>query len=177
MGLGGGVPWWVTWHVPERPLQRTEKQRRRRRRRRGRKAELLAEQLQAGDGARVSGEGPGGGQQSWRAAARFQHPSAFGPHPPGGPGEGGRRRGAGGQKGPCEALPTPRGPRAHPLPTAMASVPMRGRLMLRLLSLLPFCSSRAWCSQLGEAQAMGRSSDSGDLAREGGQTALPKPGL
>ena len=49
--------------------------------------------------------------------------------------------------------------------------------MLRLLSLLPFCSSRAWCSQLGEAQAMGRSSDSGDLAREGGQTALPKPGL
>ena len=45
MGLGGGVPWWVTWHVPERPLQRTEKKRRRRRRRRGRKAELLAEQL------------------------------------------------------------------------------------------------------------------------------------
>jgi len=159
----------VTWHVPERPLQRTEKQRRRRRRRRrrGRGAGLLAGQLQAGDGARFSGEGPGGGQQSWRGAARFQHPSVFGPHPPGGPGEGGWRRGAGGQKGPCEALPTPRGPRARLLPTAMASVPMRGRLTLRLPSLLPFRSSRAWCSQLGEAQAMGRSSDSGDLAREG----------
>lgn len=54
---------------------------------------LLAEQLQAGHGARGPGRGAGGGQQSWKGAARSLHPSASGPHPPGGPGEGGQRKG------------------------------------------------------------------------------------
>ena len=102
---GGGVSWQVPWHIPEsllrkaQKLKRRRKKGRRRRRRRGRrrrrrKGELLVGQLQAGDGARAPGQGAGGGQQSWKGAARSRHPSASGPHPPGGPGEGGQRKGA-----------------------------------------------------------------------------------
>jgi hypothetical protein len=66
-------------------MGKTEKERRRKRRRRRR--DLLVEWLQVGRGEATCGEGAEGGQQSWRGAARSQHPSAFGPHPPGGPEE------------------------------------------------------------------------------------------
>lgn len=82
----------MPWHIPE-SLLKTEKLRRRRRRK-GRKAELLAEQLQAGDGVRAPREAGRGGLQSWKGAARSRHPSASEPRPPGGPEEGGQRTGA-----------------------------------------------------------------------------------
>lgn len=73
----------MPWHIPESLLRKTEGLRRKKRRK-GRKVGLPAEQLQAGDGAGASGEGGGGEQQSWRGVARSRHPSASGPHPPGG---------------------------------------------------------------------------------------------
>lgn len=43
---------------------------------------LLLGQLQVWEGVRALGEGVEVGQQSWKGAARSQHPSASGPRPP-----------------------------------------------------------------------------------------------
>lgn len=61
--------------------------------------EVLSELLQARAGQKVPAVGVGGGQQSWKAAARSLHPRASGPHPPGGSKRGRAEKGAEGQKG------------------------------------------------------------------------------
>lgn len=109
--------------------------------------ELLAEQLQAGDGAGAWGQGGEVGQQSWKGAARSQRPSSSGPRPPEGPGEGGQRKEQRGTERCHEALSSCRPRQAQPavcfcsicsqllMPDALSLVPATPLLLMSLMGL------------------------------------------